>query len=700
MRPGLQSFFRPRAVALVGATDRSAWSRTAYDNLTALGFPGRVHLVRRGGGSAHGQAAAASCAAIGEAVDTALLMLPAHVLEEALDDIAAAGIANAVLLSGGLAETGGEGAALQARIAARAADRGMRLLGPNCLGFINFAERAALWTGSLRRPALPGHVGVVSQSGAVANFLGHFAHQQGIGLSFIAATGNEAGLDLAGVLDYLVDDPATRSMALFAETVRDPVRFRAAAERAFRVGKPVVVLKVGRSEITAKSAQSHTGALVGDDQVFDGVCRQLGIARVDSLEALLVTAEVMGRTGCLTRDKVAVVSISGGICEIAADGAEAARVPLLALSGERTAALRAVLPDMATPHNPLDVTGAAMLDGTLMENAVRVLAEDPELGLIACLCDVPGAEQEATAIYTNSIASIGRGMKDLSVPVLTISHTPKVSTETTRRLAAEAGLSYVSGGLSLGLGAIGHAVAWSARQRSAAAVPEEAPAGTGAESFPASEHEALDHLRRHGVPVVPFALARDAEDAVRAAGDERVAMKIASPDIAHKSDIGGVLLDRQGAESVREGYATILGNVRRARPEAAIEGVLVAPMRRGGLELFVGVKRDPQWGAVLALGLGGVWIEALKDTSLRLLPARRDDVLDMLSELRAARLLGGYRGMPAADLGAVADAVLGIGRAALALGDALEAFEVNPLLVRGGQVEALDALATRRGGEH
>ncbi len=339
-RRDLTAMLRPRSIALVGATDRSRWSQNTFDNLINRKYAGEIHLVNRRGGTVHGRSAATSCAAIGALIDLALLMVPMQAIDEALADLAAAKVHNAVILTSGFAETGHDGADHQARLASLARQHNVSLLGPNCLGFVNFIDNVPLWTGGFRAPSKPGSIAVVTQSGANGSFISSLAAQHEIGLSHMISTGNEADLDCAHFIDHLIDQPDVRAIALFAETIRHAPSFAAAARRAIAAAKPIVVLKIGLSEVTARSAQAHTGALVGDDRVFDGVCRQYGIVRVELIEDLLFTADVITRTGVLRPQGLGVVSISGGACEIAADRAQVLHLPMPALSddgGRRTA---------------------------------------------------------------------------------------------------------------------------------------------------------------------------------------------------------------------------------------------------------------------------------------------------------------------------------------------------------------------------
>jgi len=595
----LDSLFRARSVALVGATDRSVWSQAAFANFGRLDFPGRVHVVNRKGGTVHGVPAATSCAAIDETVDAALLMVPEQAIGKAFADLNAAGIRNAVLLTSGFAEVGAEGARRQEELVASARSKGVTLLGPNCLGFINYTGRVPIWTTRPPMPIIPdGAIGIVSQSGATAGFIAGFAHRQGIGLSYQISTGNEADVNVARVVDFLVDDPATRVIGLFLETVHDATLLAAAARRALAADKPVIAMKIGSSEAAARAAEAHTGSLVGDDRVFDAVCRQFAIIRVSSIEDLVFTAGLLAQVGHVRDRRLGLVSISGGVCEMAADHAEAAGVAVPPLTEKTKAALREVLPDFGTPNNPLDVTGGAMLDPSLFARSLPALGADPSIGLVACFMSMPDTAEELASFHGEIVRQIGAGFRASDQPAVMLSISVESVTEPGRVLLNEAGITHLGSGVQHGLAAIGRAFAWAERQERG--IPPAPAQPAPATERPTSEHATLAYLASCGVPVVPLALARNAAEAVAAVqvlGGPAV-LKVASPDVAHKSDIGGVLLNLEGAVAVAEGFDRIMASVRAAKPEAAIDGVLVAPMRAGSaVELFVGVLRDPLWGS-------------------------------------------------------------------------------------------------------
>ena len=689
-RSAMDRLFQPRSIALVGATERSIWSIAASDNLRRFGFEGRVHMVNPKGGTIFGVEAAASCAAIGEEVDAALLMVPESRMLEVFDDLRLAKVGGVVILSSGFAETGPDGVERQRQVAEAARAAGIRIIGPNCLGFANFSSKTAIWTTPLRRPMAGATIAVASQSGALAAQLEQFAYQQRVGLTHMISTGNEADITLADAVQYLAKQPEPKAIALFLESVRNPAHFESAVRAANNAGKPVVVLKVGTSEATARAAQAHTGSLVGNDRVFDALCRKLAISRVHSLEELIVTTDLMARLGPVAKPSLALVAMSGGLCEIATDQAEAEGVNLTTLSGETLAKLREVLPPLATPNNPLDVTGAMMLEPSLVEHSLRAVSEDPGVGAIAFVFDAP-SKDDARGFARKLMTHAGAGFKDSGKPCFMVSHAFSVVSAEARAMSEELGIPYSGAGVRHGVHALGHIF-----RRTQRLAPKQASAAKieACGARPCSEREVLAHLAAHGVPVVPARVAQSASEAASAASeiDGNVVLKILSPDIQHKTEVGGVALNLRGNAAVSEAFDTMLSRVRSAKPDAQIEGVIVSPMRGKGVELFVGTLRDPQWGPAIAVGLGGVLVEALKDTSLRLLPVTDSDVLEMFEELRGKALLDGFRGAPAVDRAAAARCIVAIGNAALALGSDLVSLEVNPLLVSGTRVEALDGV--------
>jgi acetate---CoA ligase (ADP-forming) len=704
----LTSLFRPRSVALVGASDKSPFSLLAYRNLVAFGFGARTYLVSRRGTETHGQPTVTSCAQIGEPVDVAYLMVPQAGMLEALDDAAAAGIRNACVLSSGYAEAGEAGRAAQAELAAHAAARGMVLLGPNHLGFANFTDGVPVCS----IPGLPraaGPVALLSQSGASSSAMVDFAAMVNVGLSYLVTLGNEAMITAGHVLDFLVDDPGTRAVAIFMETVRDPEVFRRAARRAAEAGKAIVVLKAGSSALSARTAAAHTGALVGDDRVVDAVFADLGVIRVDSIEDMLITAGAAAALGQLPRQGIGIVSISGGACDIIADRADDLAAALPELSESTTNALAAIMPAYGTVQNPLDVTGAAIIDPTIFTRSIEVMSADPSVGVVGVVNSIPWLAGRGSYAGQMFVDAIGAGMQAASCPTAYINQVMQPVTDVTRAAMEHGRVPYVIPGLRQGVVALRNVAWWSEATRTPApgALAERLNEPVKVEPVKVPppdqrqgkwpEHAARRLLADAGIRVVPARLARSADEAVKAAAGfgGPLSVKVASADIVHKSDVGGVRLDVPADEdAVRAAHRAVTEAA--ARAGHRVDGVLISPMRRGGAELLVGVVRDPQWGPVLAVAIGGVFVEVLQDSALAPLPVSAAQAGKLLDRLRGRALLSGARGAAPADHAQLSAVIARIGDLATALGDDLESLEVNPLLVDGARIEALDAMVTWR----
>jgi acyl-CoA synthetase (NDP forming) len=699
----LATLFRPRSVALVGASDKSAFSLIAYRNLASFGLGPSTYLVNRRGAATHGQPTVTSCAEIGEPVDVAYLMVPQAGMLAALDDAAAAGIRNACVLSSGYGEAGPAGRAAQAELAAHADALGMVLLGPNHLGFANFADGVPVCS----IPGLPkvaGPVALLSQSGASSSAMLDFARMVNVGLSYLVTLGNEAMITAGHVLDFLVDDPGTRAVAIFMETVRDPAVFRRAARRAAEAGKAVVVLKAGSSVLAARTAAAHTGALVGDDRVTSAVFEDLGVIRTDSIEDMLITAGAAAALGRLARPGIGIVSISGGACDIVADRAAELGAELPELAEPTRAALAGVMPGYGTVQNPLDVTGAAIIDPGIFTRAIAAIAGDPSVGVVGVINSLPWIDNGRPYQGQMFVDAIGAGMAAAPCPTVYINQVMQPVTDYTRRSMADGQVPYVIPGLRQAVVALRNVAWWSQVTGPRPAEPAAGRPATAQLTVPPpsqrhgvwSEEAARQLLAGAGLPVVPGRRVTSIDDAVKAAATwpGPLAIKVVSPGLLHKTDAGGVRLDVPPDEgSIRDAYRAVTA----AADGLAIEGVLVSPMRRGGTELLVGAVRDPQWGLMLAVALGGVLVEILGDSVLAPLPISPARAGGLLQRLRGAAVLAGHRGTTPADLGALAEVIAWFGDLAVALGDDLESLEINPLRVDGAVIEALDAVVTWKG---
>ncbi|MGO8948957.1 MAG: acetate--CoA ligase family protein [Ktedonobacterales bacterium] len=696
----LRRFFRPRNIALVGATDNSRWSLYTYENLKNYQFPGAIYLVNPNREVVHGEQAYKTLRDLPEVVDLAFVMVSTPRVLPILQEAASLGTKNVVILTSGFSEMGEEGARPEREILTFAAGNGLTLLGPNGNGFVNVTDQITPYGLPITPPLKPGPVGVVLQSGALASAVLTYAQGHGIGLSLMVAIGNETMISVTDVVDYLLEEETTRSVALFLESIRHPDELRRVAEKARALRKALVALKIGSSEASSRTAMAHTGALVGNDTVNDAALRQLGIIRVSSLEDLLSTAGLAGYSDPLPGPRMGVVTPSGGACDLISDLAEEIGLELPEFAPETVKRLQTILPAFSTCHNPLDVTGYVVVDSSIQQRSLEVVVNDPQFDFVLYLAASEGRSvptPELLAVRLPEYDNLNSIIRKAPRPVLLTSNTCMDLSPLARLIVERTGLHWTPG-IEHGMRAISRFRWWSEfiNAMPNTLAPETPPPVSFAQPFKGkwSEAQARALLEQARIPTVPARLATTAEEATEAARAVGlpVALKIQSPDLPHKSDVGGVTLNVVSEEAVREEFTGMLARVQSKRPEAEIEGILVSPMRPAGVELLVGVVRDDLWGPVLTVGLGGVWTEVLKDTAVRLLPVRRDEVEQMLGELRGAALLRGTRGQAGVDLQAVSEVVYRVSTLALALGPELSVLEINPLLVKGSRVEALDVL--------
>jgi acyl-CoA synthetase (NDP forming) len=690
--------FAPRGIAIVGASDRSGWSAHTLSNLQRAGYPHNIHLVNQRGGTAHGEPVIRSLSELDEPVDLAYVLTGPSSLPAIMTEAAERGIRNLVVIAAGFGEMGAEGARRERELAARADDLGLRLLGPNNLGFINTSAGTAPWSSLMPWPIEKGNIGVLSQSGALGIFLLNYLESRDVAISHLITVGNEAAITVAEGMDYLLAQPQTEVIALYLESVRHPDLFLDAAERALAAGKPIVTYKAGRGSIGAKITAAHTGSLAGDDAVFDAVFRQHGIIRVDTIEDLVATAGLLGAYGELPGRRVAFVTGSGAMCGVIGDVSEQNGLILPDLDPCTIQALYAGgLPDFATAQNPLDTTGYVVIEPELLPMSEAVVSQDPGIDILVVHGSVPSTPQGAEMAERNLTrrAALARSSP---VPVIPMEFFPTERTPYARAFRRERGLPFVVDSFTRGIPALAKAIWWSEqRALGRSSVDETGPVEgpTVDTGRPWSEREVTELLHRHGIPVVEQRLVGSVEDAARVAAELTgpFALKVSSPDIAHKSDVGGVRLGLT-ADDVGAAYAQMMAQVRLAEPDAVIEGGVLSPMRPDGVDLIVGVVRDAVWGLTLVIGLGGIWVEVLRDSVIRAIPVGRAEIRSMFSELKSAPLLSGARGGKPVDLDAVTDVIVSVVALARSLGDRLAALEINPLRVRGAEVEVLDALIT------
>jgi acyl-CoA synthetase (NDP forming) len=695
-RHRLHRVFAPQSIAVIGAKDSGRLflgTGAVLQALDRLGYRGELHLVNRSGASVNGVHATRTVAELGAPIDMAAILVPAAAIPDVLPDALAAGTAGATLLASGLAERGAEGERLQAEIARSATRAGAELVGPNCLGFLNMVERTGVWFSGFPADLVAGPVAILSQSGGVGDALMEAAANLGVGVSHVITTGNEPTIAVADALEYLLEQEATRAIAVFAEAIRKPEIFIRAAARARELGKAIVMIKAGTSALGARNALSHTGSLAGDDVVTDVALRQLGVIRVHSLEELISTAHLAATAGPVGVGGAGIVALSGGGCSIFADAAERRGLPMPEFSAETTSALQDLVGDFGTAQNPFDVTAAA--NDSTFETAVGAIAAQPDISVVTVLCNVPTHQSGATPDVDRLLRSIATGASRVSKPVVLVAQTAEHLQEFGRARLAEAGIAMALPGIEIATSALAGVLSWSAWLTTPAPRLLSGVLTTGSsddEGDALSEWESRARLAAHSVPMVEAELVHSADEAVRAweRFGSPVAVKGVSAAVAHKSDVGAVALGADDAAAVGEAFTRVSAAIRSVVDVDGDEGVIVAPMHGGGLELIAGVHRDAVWGPTLVVGFGGVLVEVLRDAAVRVLPVAESEVDEMLDELAGASLLRGVRGQPAVDRVSLLQAIGGI--AELGGSADIRSVEVNPLVADEYGVIGLDAL--------
>ncbi|MDF2862051.1 MAG: sucD 1 [Achromobacter mucicolens] len=695
---GLAPFFQAAGIAVIGASDdiTKIGGRPVH-MLIKHGYRGSVYPINPKGGTIQGLPAYASVTQTPTAPDLAILAVPAAATPAALRDCAARGVKAAIVLSAGFTEAGPEGAALQAELVAIAREHGMRILGPNCLGTVNVAERLiGSFSIALEENMPPaGHVGIVSQSGNVGSHTMQSVARRGMGVSRFIATGNEADVDAADGIAALAEDADTRIILCCMETCRDAGKLIGALRLARERAKPVIILKIGSTEKGQAAAASHTGALTGSDAVIDAVFRRHGVLRVRSVEALIDighAASLLMPRRLPANDAVTLVAASGGFGIMMADAMSDAGLSLPPLAPDTQRRIREAVPTAST-GNPVDASAQMSARPDILLKMLTALLEDPSASSVALFMSLSLYNARLRGIYLQALAEVRASHPDRLLMVISQGPADAVEQINALGIPVFSSIDAAATGLA-GLVQLG-------RLRNC--IPDGTPLPASEPVDPAvfrNEFHAKQALGKAGIDVPREIIARDADEAVRAAGaiGYPVVLKIASEDVAHKTEAGGVLLDLADAGAVRQGYAQILANVARHAPAARIDGVLVAPMVAGGTELIAGVSQDPVFGPIVMVGMGGIYAEVMKDVAVQAAPVSEDEAAEMIRSLKMFPILDGARGRPKADIAAAARSVARLSEFAYRHRADVSEIDMNPILVRpqGQGVVVLDALMIPR----
>lgn len=689
---GLNSFFNPQGIAVIGASQDS--TKLGYGlarNLIFSNYQGTVHLVNPHGGSLFGRPVYQQVGEVPDPLDLALLLIPARAAPQTLGECGERGVEAVVIGAGGFRETGPEGLALELECLEIARKYGMRIIGPNSIGLLD--THLPVDATFLPPPGpLPGEVAFISQSGAICAAVIDWGRGQGLGLSRLVSLGNQVDVSESEVLAPVAADPFTRVLTLYLEGVSHGRQFVAQAEEVSRK-KPIIALKVGRFSAGQRAAASHTGAMAGSENAYQAAFRRAGVIRAETSQELFDWARALAWCPLPAGGRSAVLTNAGGPGVTAADALELNGLQLAKISQECRDELEALLPPAASLKNPIDILASASPE--LYASCLRILLADSHIDSVLVI--LPPPPMYATGAVAKAL-----------IPVIHSSTKPVVIALMGERLIQEAVEHFRAGRVpeyrfpeqaAAALGVLTRRSAYLAQcageeqaetQTLNGIDPELASSllaafpGQAGAVLPADLAQGL--IAAYGIQLPPSELARSPQEAALAARriGFPVALKIASPDISHKSDVNGILLNRQNEAQVEQGYREVIANARAARPEARLQGVTIQAMLAPGQELIVGALQDPQFGALAMFGSGGIEVEGLKDVSFRLAPLTPREADEMIAETWAGRKLDGYRGLPPADHRAVHAALLGVARLAADFPQ-LGEIEINPLRVMPGE---------------
>ncbi|KIX12609.1 acetate--CoA ligase family protein [Dethiosulfatarculus sandiegensis] len=699
----LTPLFKPKSIAVLGASQNgNTIGGRPIRFLKEYGYQGAIYPINPKYKECQGLKCYPNITALPEAVDHLMVVVRAELVADAVLQAAQKGIKSVMIFSSGFAEAGEEGKAMQRRIQDVAREYNMPVCGPNCQGFIDhFNQVTATFTGSLVNGDFnKGPVAFCSQSGAMGYHFYGMAQRMGLGFSYMVSTGNEAVLTTSDFLRYALDDENTGLVASYMEAINDPDQLARCADLAFKKQKPLLVMKVGRSMAGSQAASSHTGSIAGEDRIADTFLEQNGILRVDSVGQFFDLFKVFSNPKRLKGDNVGIVSISGGAGVVMADDCERFGLNVVTFAPETEENLTQKLPYFGSAKNPVDLTAQVLTASEKFYDCLKCVADDPNTDAIVVFI---GLLEHMKDILVPPIARLE---KETEKPILV---TWMACDDPIRKDFKKYGIPlyeeptrciYALGQLNRFRKALAHQ---SERKKQPTVAPDQSLTAKvsqllDGDSKELDEMTSKELIQAFGIPATKDVLVTDKSEAGEKAAEIGfpVVMKIVSPEVAHKADVGGVILDIKDKDQATQAFESIMQGVSRARPQARLKGVMISPMVRNGLEMLVGIKNDPVFGPVLMAGLGGSYVEIFKDVSTRVLPITAFEAKDMLKELKAYKLLKGARGGAPRDIDALVEVLLKTSTLAMSLSDRISELDINPLLVfeKGKGVMALDALVS------
>ncbi|MGE5536990.1 MAG: acetate--CoA ligase family protein [Gemmatimonas sp.] len=703
-RPDVHALLNPRNVVIVGASDKPGnWAQRVWRNLHRYKCPVPVYPLNPSRDSVWDTRCYKSFAELPEPPDHLVILIPAPFVPDTLRDAARAGARSATVMSSGFDEaTDAKSKSVAARLKAVIDETGIAVSGPNCLG--NFNAHASFVTLPDDRPQriTPGPVAVFGQSGGIVMAMKRTMEERGIDSGYLITSGNETGLTTADYISYFATDPATRIIVSYLESVHDPEAFLAACRKARAAGKPVVVAKLGASDEGRAAAMAHTGALAGSMQAFDAVAGEAGVIRVENLDDVVETVEYLLHAPLPKGRGLGAITFSGGFRGLMLDKAAKHGLRFVDLAPHTRAKLEKVLTVGTIIGNPLDSGFAALSSQDAYIRCVEALLEDPGIDVLLLQEEIPRAP--GTERKENNLRAVNEIVGRVKKPVAYVTMISHSVTDYSRELRAQLPNLAIMQEIDKSIGAVRGVIDYAARMAASPIAESGAPRAkakldkvlakiTGAEPRALSEVDSKAILKAYGLKAPKEVVAHSADEAARAARKigYPVVLKAIHPALTHKSDAGGVVVGLDSPAAVKKAYAQIAKSVK-AKAKLAIEGVLVAEMVSGGLELVLGATHDPEMGPVVMFGSGGVALELYRDVAFAAPPLDKARAEDLIARTNAAKLIAGYRGSKTLDRKALVDALIAFSRLVSDMGDRLHSVDVNPFVLRSKGGVALDAL--------
>jgi len=690
----MKQLLSPKSMAVIGASDKEGFGGDTCRNVLTYAPNSNVYFVNPKRAQLFDRPCYSSVSAIPEDVDMVIICTPQKTVIPLLREAAAKGAGGAVVYASGYSEVGTEeGRQAEEELKSVCDELGIALMGPNCAGFMNYNDGVSAFAFISEERDRKGGVGIVSQSGQLCLSLMDSPNMR---FSYSISSGNSSVVTMEDYLKYLIDDEQTKVIGLYLEGVTDPEKFLRCLKKAAKIRKPVVVLKTGRSEKGSMVAASHTGSLAGADRVYDAIFEKFGVIRVDDLEELLATTVLFSTLPELPKGTgFSAISLSGGETGMCADLGEMYGIDYPDFTDTTLAKLNQLLPAYASPANPLDSTASISYDSDIYAGTLQAVMDDPGVDMVilgyTLLLDIADPAIHYMADGIQKVVEGGNTKPVAMLPFVENSRNPEYLNK-----LAELGVPVLPPP-AYAFKTLGHLKKFieynPTAHRLEAAVPQKT---MGEKRRTLSEFESMERLSGYGIPLPEGAIVTNADQAAEQAEKlgYPVVCKIASADIGHKSDMGGVMLHLADGESVRLAFEQIMKNARANAPAAKVDGVFVQRMLEPGLEVIVGVSNDPQFGPCILCGLGGVFVEVFKDTAMLPAPVSEQEALGMLNSLRSQPLFGGYRGQRPRDLGALAKTIARISEFAAEHRNSLAELDCNPVFVyeQGAGVFAADAL--------